>query len=107
MHSTTLSQFLLSWNISWEEFSSQPDVKQSLDEIQKNYETTYSKSISLQENKYLKKVKETFSPNLSDLYKSKMTIRRMRQNVMLSGDIIHLREDFQENKNETYWENYH
>lgn len=86
--------------ISWEEFSSQPDVKQSLDEIQKNYETTYSKSISLQENKYLKKVKETFSPNLSDLYKSKMTIRRMRQNVMLSGDIIHLREDFQENKNE-------
>lgn len=89
--------------ISWQDYINDPDVKKSLDVIQKHYEYTYAKSSNLQENKYLKKIKGIVFPKSNEMYNNKLIILNMRKNVKQSGSIIHTRENFIKQKEELIW----
>lgn len=87
-------------SISWEEYIEDPVVKNSLHEIQKRYEYTYAKSSNLKENKYINKIKNILVPKSKKIHENKLIIRNMRKNVIQSGKVIHIREDFIEQKDE-------
>ena len=66
--------------ISWEEYSNNPEIQESLDKIQKLYEEIYSNSIKTR--------------------RPKVVIANMKEHVKQSGRVIHSREEILEQKEE-------
>ncbi|WP_458456663.1 hypothetical protein [Methanobrevibacter sp.] len=85
---------------SWDELSRDEDFKRILERHQKYFEMSYANDTNLNENKILKFIKKFTFPESTKLYNNMLIKRNFRENVVQSGNIIHSREDYIEQKAE-------